>query len=44
MKFLRLNLERGKEAQDLLMQTARKTMLGTRMHYGRLGSLFVALI
>ena len=62
MKFLQFNLGRGKEAQDLLMQTARerradvllidqtartnglKTLLGTRLHHGGLGSLFVARI
>ena len=60
MKFLQLNLGRGKEAQNLLNQTAKergadgcslvsntngpKTLLGTRMHHGGLGSLFVALI
>ena len=60
MKFLQLNLGRGKEAQNLMMQTARergadvlliseqqngpKTLLGTRMHHGGLGSLFVAVI
>ena len=49
LKFLQLNLGRGKEAQNLLMQTARersgpKTLLGIRMHQGGLGSLFAALI
>ena len=60
VKFLQLNLGRGKEAQNLIMQAAGrgepmccsivgntngpKTLLGTRIHQGGLGSLFAALI
>ena len=43
VKFLQLYLGRGKEAQNLLMQTARER-LGGRMHQGGLGSLSTALI
>ena len=55
VKFLHLTLGRGKDAQDLLIQTAKergddvsstngpKTLFVIRMHPGTLGSLFVAL-